>query len=97
MTFLATWGCASDFFNVFLWAQKLLIIYFGNFNMTFLATWGCASDFFREDTKIQNGLQKSTLIFFVGANFTNTFPMIWRCPGDFFKVSLKFKMAADQF
>ena len=73
--------------------------------MTFLATWGCASDFFRDATKIQNGHQRSTLIFFVGAktlkpkvryysNFTITFPMIWRCAGNFFKVLLKFKMAA---
>ena len=31
--------------------------------MTFLATWGCASD----ATKIQNGRQRSTPNFFVGA------------------------------
>ena len=60
---------------------------------------------FRDATKIQNGRQRATLKFFVGAktlklkvrnysNFTITFPMIWRCAGDFFKVLLKFKMAA---
>ena len=31
--------------HVFLWAQKLLVDFFGNFYMTFSATWGCASDF----------------------------------------------------
>ena len=60
---------------------------------------------FRDATEIQNGRQRSTLNFFVGAktlklkvrNFSNstiTFPMIWKCAGDFFKVLLKFKMAA---
>ena len=60
---------------------------------------------FRYVTKIQNGRQRSTINFVVGAktlklkvrnfsNFTITFPMIWRCAGDFFKVILKFKMAA---
>ena len=45
--------------------QKLLVNFFFNFNMTFLATWRCrcASDFFRDATKIQNGRQRSTLIF----------------------------------
>ena len=61
--------------------------------------------FFRDTTKIQNGRQRSTPIFFVGAktqknkggnysNVTTTFPTIWRCAGNFFKVLLKFKMAA---
>ena len=48
---------------------------------------------FKDATKIQNGRQGSTPIFFVGAktqlkkikieNFTITFPTIWRCAGDF--------------
>ena len=65
---------------------------------------GCASDFFKDITEMQNGRQKSTLNFFVGAktfklnvrnysNFGVTFPTIWRCAGDFFKVLLKFKMS----
>ena len=41
--------------------------FFLNFNITLLATWGCASDFFKDDTKIQNGHQRSTPNFFVGA------------------------------
>ena len=66
---------------------------------------GMCKLFFRDATKIQNGRQRATLQFFVGAktlklkvrnysNFTITFPMIWRCAGDFFKVLLIFKMAA---
>ena len=53
--------------HVFLWAQKLLVKSFLNFNMTFLGTWGCASDFLEMLPKIQNGRQRSTLKFFVGA------------------------------
>ena len=56
-------------------------------------------------TEFQNGRQRSTPKFFVGAktpklkvrnfsNFTITFPTIWRYASDFFKVLLKFKMAA---
>ena len=61
--------------------------------------------FFKDATKIQNGRQKLTPKFDVGAktlklnvrnysNFTITFPTICRCAGDFFKVLLEFKMAA---
>ena len=61
--------------------------------------------FFKDSSKIQNGRQKSTPNFFVGAKtlklkvrsysiFTVTFPIIWRFAGDFFKVLLKFKKAA---
>ena len=35
--------------------------------MTFLAAWGRASVFFKDATKIQNGRQRSTPNFFVGA------------------------------
>ena len=60
---------------------------------------------FEDATKFQNGRQRSTPNFFVGAkslklkvrnysNFTITFPTIWRFASDFFKVLLKFKMAA---
>ena len=38
-----------------------------NFNIIFLATCGCESDFFKDATKFQNGRQKSTPKFFVGA------------------------------
>ena len=31
--------------HVFLWAQKLQLNFFLNFNITFLTTWGCESDF----------------------------------------------------
>ena len=86
-------------------AKKLFDQFFFNFNITFLATWGCASDFFKDATKFQNGRQRSTSKFFVGAkttepkernysNFNITFPTIWRCASDFFKVLLKLKMAA---
>ena len=74
--------------------KNCLVNFFLNFNITFLAKWGCASDFFKDATKFQNGHQRSTPKFFVGAettklkernysNFTITFPTI-----------LKFKMAA---
>ena len=60
---------------------------------------------FQDATKIQNGGQRSTPIFFVGAktlklkvgNYsysTTAFPTICRCAGDFFKVLLKFEIAA---
>ena len=59
---------------------------------------------FKDSIKIQNGRQKSTPNFFVGANtlklkyrsysiFTVTFLIIWRSAGDFFKGLLKFKKA----
>ena len=43
--------------------QKNCLVIFFNFNITFLSTCGCAID----ATKIQNGRQKSTPNFFVGA------------------------------
>ena len=70
--------------------------------------WMCKC-FVKDATKIQNGRQKSTLKFFVGAkklklnvrnysNFGITFPTKRGSAGDFLKVLLKFKMAAtDQF
>ena len=33
--------------HVFLWALKLMVIFFFNFNFTFLSTWGFANDFFK--------------------------------------------------
>ena len=59
MTFLATWGCASDFLEmlpkfkmaargqlqIFLWAQKLRN--YSNFTITFPTIWRCASGFLR--------------------------------------------------
>ena len=87
--------------HVFLWAQKLLVNSFRNFNMTFPATWGCASDFLKMLPKLkmaargqlQNilGAQKLSQKLF---KFYYHFPTIWRCAGDFFKVLLKFKMVA---
>ena len=76
--------------SILLWVQKLkksVRLFFSNFNTTFLATWGCASDFFKDATKIQNGRQRSTPNYFVGAktlklkvrnysNFTIAFPTI---------------------
>ena len=67
MTFLATWGCASDFsemlpkfkmaargqLQIFLWAQK--VRNYLNFTITFPMIWRCASDFFKGFTEIQNG------------------------------------------
>ena len=50
---------------------KLLVNFFGNFNMTFLATWGYGSDFFKDATKIQNGRKRSTSKKFVGAKTQN--------------------------
>ena len=60
---------------------------------------------FKDSITIQNGRQKSTPNFFVGANtiklkvrsysiFSVTFLIIWRSAGDFFKVLIKFKRAA---
>ena len=66
MTFLATWGCASDFFKMLpkfkmaarsqlqkhLWAQKLAKNY-SNFTITFPTTWRCAGDFFKVLLKLK--------------------------------------------
>ena len=60
ITFLATWGCASDFLKmlpkfkmaargqlqIFLWMQKLKAGNYSNFTITFPTIWRCASDFF---------------------------------------------------
>ena len=48
-------------------SKKLFVQCFFNFNITFLATCGYAIDFFKDATKIQNGRQKSSSKFFVGA------------------------------
>ena len=69
------------------------------------SSMGMCKWFFKDATKIKNGCQSSTLIFFVGAktqklkvgnysNFKIAFPIIWRCAGDFVKVSMQFEMAA---
>ena len=61
MTFLATWGCASDFFKMLpkfkmaatgqlqkiLWAQKPEIRNYSNFTITFPTIWRCAGDIFK--------------------------------------------------
>ena len=63
MTFLATWGCASDFLemlpkfkirqrstpNFFVGAKtvKLKVRNYFNFTITFPTIWRCASDFFK--------------------------------------------------
>ena len=61
MTFLATWGCASDFLKILpkfkiaargqlqkiLWAQKLKVRNCSNFTITFPTIWRCAGDIFK--------------------------------------------------
>ena len=61
LTFLATWGCASDFSNMLpkfkiaargqlqknLWAQKLKVRNYSNFTITFPTIWKCAGDIFK--------------------------------------------------
>ena len=115
ITFPIIWRCASDFFKVLLKfkmaaTDQLYSNSFGQFclvNFFFLIltshSWqhGDVQVIFKDATKIQNGSQRSTPNFFVGAknlkvrnysNFTITFPTIWRCASDFFRVLLKFKI-----
>ena len=61
MTFVAAWGCASDFLEMLpnfemaargqllkiLWVQKLKIRNYSNFTITFPMIWRCAGDFFK--------------------------------------------------
>ena len=61
MTFLATWGSASDFLKMLpkfkmaakgqlqknLWAQKLEVRNYSNFTITFPTIWRCAVDIFK--------------------------------------------------
>ena len=50
---VAPGSCPASIFFVGAKTQKLLVIFFWNFNMTFLATWGCASDFLKMLSKLE--------------------------------------------
>ena len=77
MTFLAKWGCASDFLKmlpkfkmaarrqlqIFLWAQKLKVRNYANFTITFPMIWRCASDFFEVLIKFKMAAMDKLYIF----------------------------------
>ena len=113
ITFPTIWRCAGCIFKVLLKfkmaATDQLQFFWGHKNSKYqfrqFVEHVDVQFFFKDATKIQNGRQKSTSKFFVGAktlklkvrnysDFTITFPTIWRCAGDFFRVLQNFKMAA---
>ena len=68
MTFLVSWGCASDFLAIL--PKKKLQKLFGQFFLTFqnhvLAKWGCASDFLKTLPKFKMAA-RGQLQFFLWA------------------------------
>ena len=93
--------------SCFLVGAKTTDHFFLKFQHAIPSNMGMCKWFFKDATKIQNGRQRSTPNFFVGAktleldvrnysNFTITFATIWRCAGVFLRLRLQFTPNTNQ-
>ena len=90
ITFLATWGCASDFLKML---PKSKMAARGQHNFFCGFCWNSKLPP-RITFNFSVGAKTQKLKVINYSNFAITFPTIWRCAGDCLEVLLKFKMAA---